>query len=218
MRRSWLLQNADTLAAVVTAIAALAALLYAHLQISEGRRAEREANANELWRETLRLGFDNPKLSDPSLKLADFDYDKLTIDGSRELFQQYEIYVDTVLNASDEILEISPTEPWKTSLRIQLLPHRDYLVSPHFKQSGYLDQYGANLRSLLREIERTIVKPTRVPADQSNIRNWHIADVPLGLTNVRLWGQNEHDAGADNAAGLALHAHATSERGLGLSR
>jgi len=63
------------LAAVVTAIAALVALLYAHLQITEGRRAEREANANELWRETLRLGFDNPKLSDPSLKLADFDYD-----------------------------------------------------------------------------------------------------------------------------------------------
>jgi hypothetical protein len=112
------------------------ALLYAHLQITEARRAEREANANELWRETLRLGFDNPKLSDPSLKLADFDYDKLTIDGSRELFQKYEIYVDTVLNASDEILEISPTEDWKTSLRIQLLPHRDYLLSPHFKQSA----------------------------------------------------------------------------------
>ena len=127
MRRSWLWQNADTLAAVVTAIAALVALLYAHLQITEGRRAEREANANELWRETLRLGFDNRELSDPSLKLADFDYDKLTIDRSREVFQKYEIYVDTVLNASDEILEISPTEDWKTSLRIQLLPHRDYL-------------------------------------------------------------------------------------------
>jgi hypothetical protein len=152
MRRSWLWQNADTLAAVVTAIAALVALLYAHLQITEGRRAEREANANELWRETLRLGFDNRKLSDPSLKLADFDYDKLTIDGSRELFQKYEIYVDTVLNASDEILEISPTEDWKTSLRIQLLPHRDYLLSPYFKQSGYLNQYGANLRSFLPEI------------------------------------------------------------------
>src|SRR4029079_8587566 len=86
------------------------------------------------------------------LKLAEFDYDKLTIDGSRELFQKYEIYVDTVLNASDEILEISPTEPWRTSLRIQLLPHRDYLLSPHFKQSGYLDQYGTKLRSFLGEI------------------------------------------------------------------
>jgi hypothetical protein len=46
----------------------------------------------------------------------------------------------------------SPTEDWKTSLRIQLLPHRDYLLSPHFKQSGYLNQYGANLRSFLPEI------------------------------------------------------------------
>jgi hypothetical protein len=26
------------------------------------------------------------------------------------------------------------------------------LLSPHFKQSGYLDQYGKNLRSFLREI------------------------------------------------------------------
>jgi hypothetical protein len=84
------------------------ALIYAHLQIAESRRAQQEANANELWRETLRLGFENPKLSDPTLRFADFDYEKLTIDGSRELFQQYEIYVDTLLNASDEILEISP--------------------------------------------------------------------------------------------------------------
>jgi hypothetical protein len=44
MRGSWLWQNADTLAAVVTAIAALVALLYAHLQIIEARRAESEAN------------------------------------------------------------------------------------------------------------------------------------------------------------------------------
>jgi hypothetical protein len=152
MRKSWLWENADKLATLVTALAAVVALLYAHLQITEGRKAEREANANELWRETLRLGFDNPKLSDPSLRLADFDYEKLTIDGRRELFQQYEIYVDTVLNASDEILEISPTKDWKTSLRIQLLPHRDYLLSPHFKQSGYLDQYGPTLHAFLDEI------------------------------------------------------------------
>jgi hypothetical protein len=32
------------------AIAAVGALVYAHLQIGEGRRAERRADANELWR------------------------------------------------------------------------------------------------------------------------------------------------------------------------
>ena len=134
------------------AVTAIVALVYAYLQIVESRRAERETNANELWRETLRLGFENAKLSDPTLKLADFDYEKLTIDGSRELFAKYEIFVDTLLNASDEILDISPTEQWKTSVRINIRPHRDYLLSPHFQKSGYLEQYGRTLRAYLNEI------------------------------------------------------------------
>ena len=71
----WLWDNAVTLGTVVMAIAAVAALIYAHLQIADSRNAEHLANANELWRETLRLAFDNPKLSDPTLRLADFDYD-----------------------------------------------------------------------------------------------------------------------------------------------
>ena len=148
---SWLWQNASTLATLVMAAAAIVALVYAHWQIVESRRAEREANANELWRGTLTLGFQNPKLSDPTLKLAEFDFDGLTIDGSRELFQQYEIYVDTLLNASDEILDISPTDAWKTSVRLQLLPHRDYLLSEHFRNLGYLAQY-ATLRPFLEKI------------------------------------------------------------------
>ena len=152
MRKSWLWDNAVTLATLVMAVTAIVALVYAHLQIVESRRAERETNANELWRETLRLGFENTKLSDPTLKLADFDYEKLTIDGSRELFAKYEIFVDTLLNASDEILEISPTEQWKNSVRINIRPHRDYLLSPHFQKSGYLEQYGRTLRAYLNEI------------------------------------------------------------------
>ena len=105
----WFWDNAVTLANLVMAAAAIAALIYAHLQIAENKRAERRANANELWRETLRLAFDNPKLSDPTLKLAQFDYEERTIDGSIELFQKYELYVDTILNASEEILLVSPS-------------------------------------------------------------------------------------------------------------
>ena len=119
----WMWDNAVTLATVVMAIAAIAALVYAHLSISENRQAERRANANELWREILRLAFENPKLSDPTLGLAEFDYEAKTIDGSPELFQKYEMFVDTILNASEEILDVSPTKEWKASVRIQLLPH-----------------------------------------------------------------------------------------------
>ena len=67
---TWLWDNAVTLANVVMAAAAIAALIYAHLQIAENKRAERRANANELWRRRCGLAFDNPKLSDPTLKLA----------------------------------------------------------------------------------------------------------------------------------------------------
>ena len=97
----WLWDNAVTIANVVMAAAAIAALIYAHLQINEGKRAERRANAHQLWNETLHLAFDNPKLSDPTLRLAEFDYEARTIDGSIETFQKYELYVDTILNASE---------------------------------------------------------------------------------------------------------------------
>jgi hypothetical protein len=131
MRISWLWDNAVTLATLVMAVTAIVALFYAHLQIAEGGKAQQQKNANELWRETLRLGFENPKLSDPSLKLADFDYEKLTIDRSRELFQQYEIYVDTLLNASDEILEISPNKALENfSSHSALAPSRLSAVAP----------------------------------------------------------------------------------------
>lgn len=148
---AWLWDNAMTLATLIMAVAAIAALIYAHLQIAENKRAERRGNANELWRETLRLAFDNPKLSDPTLKLAQFDYEERTIDGSIELFQKYELYVDTILNASEEILEVSPTKEWDAAVRIQLKPHRDYLLSDYYRNSGYLEQYGSRFRKFLYE-------------------------------------------------------------------
>jgi hypothetical protein len=150
----WIWDNAVTLATVLMAAAAVVALVYAHLSITESRAAEQRANANELWREILRLAFENPKLSDPTLGLAKFDYEAKTIDADAELFQKYEMFVDTVLNASEEILTVSPTKEWKASVRIQLLPHRAYLQSAHFLHSGYMDQYTAKFRAFVDEALR----------------------------------------------------------------
>jgi hypothetical protein len=147
----WLWENAVTIGTLVMAAAAIVALIYVHLQISEGRRAERRANGNELWRETLRFAFENPKLSDPTLKLAEFDYDEMTIDGSPEMFQKYELFVDTILNASEEILEVSPSTEWDAAVRLQLKLHRGYLQSRHFLTSGYLERYTPKFRALLTD-------------------------------------------------------------------
>jgi hypothetical protein len=148
----WLWDNAATIGTVVMAAAAVIALLYAHLQISESRRAERRGNAYELWRETLHFAFENPRLSDPTLKLAEFDYEDMTIDGSPEMFQKYELYVDTILNASEEILDVLPSKEWDTAVRIQSRQHRDYLLSSHFQNSGYLEQYTPKFRAFLKEV------------------------------------------------------------------
>jgi hypothetical protein len=149
---TWLWQNANTLATIAMGVAAVAALIYAHLQISEGRKAEHRANGNELWRETLRLAFDNPKLADPTLALADFNYDEMTIDGSKETFQKYELFVDTILNASEEILQVLPTKEWDSAVRLQLKQHRAYLLSTHFQTSGYLEQYTPRFRAFMHDV------------------------------------------------------------------
>ena len=136
---------------ILVAVAAVAALLYAHLQISEGRFADRQAEANELWRETVRLGFENPKLSNPSLKLADFDYLNLTVDGSRETFEKYELFVDTILNASESIMEVLPNKQWEATVASELNQHRDFLLSEHFRDSGYQKQYTPKFLAFLRK-------------------------------------------------------------------
>jgi hypothetical protein len=155
----WLWDNAATIATVVMAAAAVIALIYAHLQIAEGKRAERRANAYELWRETLRFAFDNPKLSDPTLKLAEFDYEDMTIDGSAEMFQKYELYVDTILTASEEVLAVLPTKEWNVAVKLQLKAHRDYLLSPHFRKSGYLEQYTPQFQAFIADALSQKPKP-----------------------------------------------------------
>ena len=60
--------------------------------------------------------------------------------------------MDTILNASEEIMEVSPTKEWDAAVRIQLKPHRDYLLSSYYQSSGYLEQYGARFRAFLHEV------------------------------------------------------------------
>lgn len=100
----------------------------------------------------MRLGFENPKLSDPSLKLADFDYVNLTVDGSREMFEKYELFVDTILNASESIMEVLPNPQWEATVDIELNQHRDYLLSEHFQESGYLKQYTPRFLAFMRKV------------------------------------------------------------------
>jgi hypothetical protein len=146
------LEKLDAVSNALVALAALLALGYAHLQISEARRAERQSEAHELWREVVRLGFDNPVLVDPTHKLAEFDHNNLTVNGSKETFQKYELYVDTLLNASEGIMEVLPNAEWEATIRNELRQHRDYLLSQHFRNtSGFHEEYTQEFQKFVRE-------------------------------------------------------------------
>ena len=150
MKRIW--DNIEAIGAVVMALAAVIALVYAHVQITEGRDAELRSDARELWRESLRLAFEYPQLADPSLKLGDFNYEAKTVNGSAELFQKYEMYMDTILTASEEVLAVLPSAEWEKTVRNELKQHRDYLRSPHFQNSGFREQYTPKFRAYVDEV------------------------------------------------------------------
>jgi hypothetical protein len=52
-------------------------------------------------------------------------------------------------------------------------------------------------------------EPSRLA--ETNVRYWHIADVPLVLTNVCFKGKNGHDAGVTPFPLMAHSGHSCSE-------
>jgi len=141
-------------ATIILAVIALVALGAAYRQVTSARKNQREANADALWRSYLRLAFRHPKFADPGLEphLARFDYEALTINGDPELFQQYEWFVDFVLDSCERVLELDSSEEWNETVRTQLDFHWDYLHSDHYQHSGYLLHHKRKFRELIQDV------------------------------------------------------------------
>jgi hypothetical protein len=48
-------------------------------------------------------------------------------------------------------LEVQSTPQWKTTVRIELNQHREYLLSPHFQNSGFIKQYTPRFRAFIQD-------------------------------------------------------------------
>jgi hypothetical protein len=55
--------------------------------------------------------------------------------------------MDTILTASEEVLDVLPTKEWDKTVRNELKQHRDYLRSRHFRTSGFREQYTPKFRA-----------------------------------------------------------------------
>ncbi len=119
--RIWAEQNASALqaiSAIVTALAALAALIGIKVQIDANVRQQQEQSARDIYREFLNLSISKPEFADP---------DYCSIKDSAQS-GAYENYVEYLLYTSDQLLAVSPQ--WEATLMEHLSAHREYLCAP----------------------------------------------------------------------------------------
>jgi hypothetical protein len=118
--KRWLEQRAKALgalAAIVTMLAAVAALIGVKVQIDASARQAREQSARDIYREFLNLSIARPELADP---------DYCALQGSPQE-SAYENYLEYTLYTAEQLRSVSPE--WDATMLDHLAPHRAALCS-----------------------------------------------------------------------------------------
>ncbi len=133
---------ADTATVAIAVIAALTAFITAWAAII-ARKSQREATAKDIYRDYLKLAFQNPKFADPNA----FD-DQADLSKNEE----YRWFVAFMLNSCDEIARIkSRDKNWRKTIRLDLGMHMEYLKSRQFVEDGGWDLYSRELKCIANE-------------------------------------------------------------------
>jgi hypothetical protein len=124
----WVLKNGDKLGGLATVLMmfiALWALSFANRQIS----AQREATAKDIYRDYLKLAFDNPKYANPK------KFGATSKERWKEWIQdeKYRWFVAFMLNSYDEIISSRPgDDDWLLVALADFKVHEGYLTSSAF--------------------------------------------------------------------------------------
>jgi hypothetical protein len=117
---NWLHRHSNAiqaLAALLTCVLALVALIGVKFQVDAASKIQREQSAKEIYRELLNLSIANPEYASP-------DYCALK---QSPKFTAYESYVDYLLYTSEQVIDMDPA--WIDSMEKHLAEHVDYLCS-----------------------------------------------------------------------------------------
>ena len=118
--KRWLESHSKALqaaAAIVTMLAAVAALIGVKLQIDASAQQAREQSARDIYREFLNLSIARPELSDP---------DYCAIQGSPNEVA-YEDYLEYTLYTAEQLRSVSPE--WDATMLDHLSAHRAALCA-----------------------------------------------------------------------------------------
>lgn len=133
---NWLSRNAasvEAVAAIITALVAVAALIAIPLQIRANEKVQSEQSAREIYREFVALSVQKPELADPDTCALRNDPRKLT---------SYGFYVEYMLYTAEQVVEIDAS--WAPVMAEYFEAHEDFICS-----KTDLSAYSSNLARLM---------------------------------------------------------------------
>ena len=131
-------------------LVALIALFVATYALRPNRLLERENIATQIWREYKKIALSYPQYYVDERLI--FDFEKRTLEGSRENFQQYQWLVSFTLTACEEVLTIYRNkEDWKNTVNWQVTIHRQFIQSSYFAERGYMGALGPEVQAIVRK-------------------------------------------------------------------
>jgi hypothetical protein len=116
----WLEKNnksIQSLTAIITVLLTLGAIIGVKIQIDAGEKMQRAQSARDIYRESINLSIQNPKL-------ALMDYCKLS---KSEDIVAYESYVEYLLYTAEQVIQVD--RDWEVTMEEALLEHTSYLCS-----------------------------------------------------------------------------------------
>jgi hypothetical protein len=127
-----------------TPLVGLFAALVAWRQLRLNRINQRETTAKAIFREYLKLAFENPDL-------ARGDIGKMT----KERLEEYRWFIGYFLWAVEEVLSFAKKDPiWLENVRLQMLAHREFFrTDEKFKRE--LQSYTPDVQALVSRVLNT---------------------------------------------------------------
>jgi hypothetical protein len=114
----------------------------AFTQLRNNRVNQRETTAKGIFREYLKLAFENPQFAEPN-------YQELKKDS--ETFSRYSWFVAYLLWSSEEIMRFATKKDlWEKNIQLNVNYHREYFINDDNFKKNDLPTYEPSVRKLVQ--------------------------------------------------------------------
>jgi hypothetical protein len=134
------LEHVTAWSTLATAAIALGALITAWVQIRSSNEAQREATAQDTYKEYLRLAVENPDLADGLGQVPEASADR----------SKYGWFVSYFLHSAEHAFLVNPSDEWRLAIENQVCLHKAFLAGDEYQTTLKL-HYDPAFRALVDE-------------------------------------------------------------------